>query len=236
MRKRIAMAQGDMTGDGAAETVILTGEQREGTAYWQNIELEIIDGRSGKSVRVALALNEGYEPQILLGCMTARNRVDALIAMDTGSSGAIGLYTVVGFVSGAYRTLFDSERFAQEMRYTVTYLDQYAVRAQSENTGMNYYIDLAGKDAAELGRIYREDGTLRQPQEGFVDPISLLYPADVNRDGLLELVAWQRISGLYHADALGDFINTLAWNGRAFALASQTVGILGVGRNSEKSF
>ena len=126
MRKRIAMAQGDMTGDGAAETVILTGEQREGTAYWQNIELEIIDGRSGKSVRVALALNEGYEPQLLLGCMTARNRVDALIAMDTGSSGAIGLYTVVGFVSGAYRTLFDSERFAQEMRYTVTYLDQYA--------------------------------------------------------------------------------------------------------------
>ncbi|MEE0299698.1 MAG: hypothetical protein UD963_10440, partial [Christensenellales bacterium] len=161
MRKRIAMAQGDMTGDGAAETVILTGEQREGTAYWQNIELEIIDGRSGKSVRVALALNEGYEPQLLLGCMTARNRVDALIAMDTGSSGAIGLYTVVGFVSGAYRTLFDSERFAQEMRYTVTYLDQYAVRAQSENTGMNYYIDLAGKDAAELTRIYREDGTLR---------------------------------------------------------------------------
>lgn len=74
MRKRIAMAQGDMTGDGAAETVILTGEQREGTAYWQNIELEIIDGRSGKSVRVALALNEGYEPQLLLGCMTARNR------------------------------------------------------------------------------------------------------------------------------------------------------------------
>ena len=236
MRKRIAMAQGDMTGDGAAETVILTGEQREGTAYWQNIELEIIDGRSGKSVRVALALNEGYEPQILLGCMTARNRVDALIAMDTGSSGAIGLYTVVGFVSGAYRTLFDSERFAQEMRYTVTYLDQYAVRAQSENTGMNYNIDLAGKDAAELTRIYREDGTLRQPQEGFVDPVSLLYPADVNRDGLLELVAWQRISGLYHADALGDFINTLAWNGRTFALASQTVGILGIGRNSEKSF
>ena len=48
MRKRIAMAQGDMTGDGAAETVILTGEQREGTAYWQNIELEIIDGAESR--------------------------------------------------------------------------------------------------------------------------------------------------------------------------------------------
>lgn len=236
MRKRIAMAQGDMTGDGVPETVLLTGEQRMGSAYWQNIELEIIDGKSGRTMRVPLALNEGYEPQILLGSMTDRDRVDALIAMDTGSSGAIGLYTVIGYIGGTYRTLFDSERFAQEMRYTVTYLDQYAVRAQSENTGMNYYIDLAGKDAAELEHLYREDGVLRQPQEGFVDPVSLLYPADVNRDGLLELVAWQRISGLYHADGLGDFINTLSWNGQTFALASQTVGILGYARNSEKSF
>ena len=66
--------------------------------------------------------------------------------------------------------------------------------------------------------------------------MSLLYPADVNRDGLLELVAWQRISGLYHADALGDFIGTLAWNGRAFALTTQTVGILGYSIHAEKSF
>ena len=55
-------------------------------------------------------------------------------------------------------------------------------------------------------------------------------------DGLLELVAWQRISGLYHADALGDFIGTLAWNGRAFALTTQTVGILGYSIPGEKSF
>ena len=161
MRKRIAMAQGDMTGDGAAETVILTGEQRDGTAYWQNIELEIIDGRSGKSVRVALTLNEGYEPQLLLGCMTDRNRVDALIAMDTGSSGAIGLYTVVGFVSGAYRTLFDSERFAQEMRYTVTYLDQYAVRAQSENTMRTPW-------AISSTRWHGMDGRSRLPRKRWV--------------------------------------------------------------------
>ncbi|MFR2496485.1 MAG: VCBS repeat-containing protein, partial [Christensenellales bacterium] len=84
--------------------------------------------------------------------------------------------------------------------------------------------------------LYDENGRLKREQEGFVDPVSLLYPADVNRDGLLELVAWQRISGLYHADALGDFIGTLAWNGRAFALTTQTVGILGYSIPAEKSF
>ncbi|MFQ9447737.1 MAG: hypothetical protein ACLR4A_10615 [Christensenellales bacterium] len=47
MRKRIASARGDLTGDGAAETLILSGEQSAGSAYWQNIELTVMDGRTG---------------------------------------------------------------------------------------------------------------------------------------------------------------------------------------------
>ena len=236
MRKRIATARGDLTGDGAAETLILSGEQSAGSAYWQNIELTVTDGRTGRTVRVPLAHDGGYDPQLVLGSMTARDRVDALIALETGSSGAVGLYSVVAYQNGAYQTVFDSEQYAKRMRYRVQYLDQYVVRAESENTGMAYFIDLAGKDGDYLAQLYDENGVLRQPQTGFVDPVSLLYPADVNRDGLLELVAWQKISGLYHADALGDFITTLAWNGRAFTPTTQTVGILGYSKFSEKNF
>ena len=236
MRKRIATARGDLTGDGAPESLVLSGEQSAGSAYWQNIELEITDGRTGRTARVPLAHDGGYDPQMVLGSMTARDRVDALIALETGSSGAVGLYNVVAYQNGAYQTVFDSEQYAKRMRYRVQYLDQYVVRAESENTGMAYFIDLAGKDGDYLAQLYDENGVLRQPQTGFVDPVSLLYPADVNRDGLLELVAWQKISGLYHADALGDFITTLAWNGRAFAPITQTVGILGYSKFSEKNF
>lgn len=236
MRKRIATARGDLTGDGAPESLVLSGEQSAGSAYWQNIELEITDGRTGRTARVPLAHDGGYDPQLVLGSMTARDRVDALIALETGSSGAVGLYSVVAYQNGAYQTVFDSEQYAKRMRYRVQYLDQYVVRAESENTGMAYFIDLAGKDGDYLAQLYDKNGVLRQPQTGFVDPVSLLYPADVNRDGLLELVAWQKISGLYHADALGDFITTLAWNGRAFTPTTQTVGILGYSKFSEKNF
>lgn len=236
MRKRIATARGDLTGDGAPESLVLSGEQSAGSAYWQNIELEITDGRTGRTARVPLAHDGGYDPQLVLGSMTARDRVDALIALETGSSGAVGLYSVVAYQNGAYQTVFDSEQYAKRMRYRVQYLDQYVVRAESENTGMAYFIDLAGKDGDYLAQLYDENGVLRQPQTGFVDPVSLLYPADVNRDGLLELVAWQKISGLYHADALGDFITTLAWNGRAFTPTTQTVGISGHSKFPEKNF
>ena len=59
MRKRIASARGDLTGDGAAETLILSGEQSGGSAYWQHIELTVTDGRTGRTVRVPLAHDEG---------------------------------------------------------------------------------------------------------------------------------------------------------------------------------
>lgn len=59
-------ARGDLTGDGAAETLILSGEQSAGSAYWQNIELTVTDGRTGRTVRVPLAHDEGYDPQLVL--------------------------------------------------------------------------------------------------------------------------------------------------------------------------
>ena len=195
-----------------------------------------LDVRCVRNFHDVLGEFTAYDPQLVLGSMTARDRADVLIALETGSSGAIGLYSVIAYQNGAYQTVFDSEQYARQMRYRVRYLDQYAVRAESENTGMAYFIDLAGKDSDYLAQLYDENGRLKREQEGFVDPVSLLYPADVNRDGLLELVAWQKISGLYHADALGDFIGTLAWNGRAFALTTQTVGILGYSIPAEKSF
>ena len=74
MRKRIATARGDLTGDGAPENLVLSGEQSAGSAYWQNIELEITDGRTGRTARVPLAHDGGYDPQLVLGSMTARDR------------------------------------------------------------------------------------------------------------------------------------------------------------------
>ena len=66
MRKRIATARGDLTGDGAPESLVLSGEQSAGSAYWQNIELEITDGRTGRTARVPLAHDGGYDPQLVL--------------------------------------------------------------------------------------------------------------------------------------------------------------------------
>jgi len=232
MAKIIATAYGDLTGDGVRETVYLTGTRRTGSAAWQDIQLEILDGASGRITRRSLAQDAGYEPRLFLGPLTDRGRSDVMVSVDSGGSGGIASYTIFAYMDGAYRRVFDTEAYNAASDYTVTYQDQYVVRALSRD--MAYLIDISDRDAAYLSEIYDENGVLRQPREGWVDPVSLLVPADIDGDGVLELMAWQRISGLYHADALGDFISTLAWDGRRFALSGQTVGIVGTSREARE--
>ncbi len=228
MAKTIATAHGDLTGDGKPETIYLTGMQRTGSAAWQRIRLEIMDGATGRITRLPLWPDVGYDPRLFAGNLTGGGKLDLLVSIASGGSGGITAYTIFAFMDGAYRRVFDTEE--DQLSYRVNYEDHFAVRAESLDNGRAYLIDIAGRDREYLAELYDENGVLRQPAEGFVDPISLLVPADIDQDGVLELLAWQRISGLYHADALGDFINTLAWNGQRFALAGQTVGILGTDR------
>ncbi len=227
MEKLIAQARGDLTGDGREETVSLLGAQEPGEALWRRVRLVVEGGADGRETALSLPQDTGYEPQITLCNLTSRTRVDALVSMDSGGNGGIGLYAVYRYADGAYRLVFDSETYNAALRYSVCYVDQYAVRAESLMNRQVYLIDIADRGGGYLKELYWEDGALRAPVEGSVDPLSLLYPADVDRDGLQELIAWQRVSGLYRADALGDFINTLSWNGRQFVLRAQTVGILG---------
>lgn len=230
MPKTIATARGDLTGDGAQETIYLTGVQRTGSAAWQRMRLEIVDGATGRATQLPLAQDMGYDPQLFVGPMLGQGRSDLMVSVDSGGSGGITEYAIYAFVDGAYRRVFDTEEYNASAEYEVTYQDQYVVRAESMGGERVYLIDISGREEAYLAEIYDEDGMLRQPREGFVDPVSLLVPADINRDGVLELLVWQRISGLYHADALGDFITTLAWDGRRFATIGQTVGIMGMKR------
>lgn len=225
MEKRIAWAQGDLTGDGARETVCLVGEREPGELAWRRVRLIITDGLDGRETRLVLPQDSGYGPRLFLGSMTARDRQDVLVSMDAGGSGGLGLYALYRYGGGKYELAFDSRAYEEALRYAVRFVDGFAAQAACEQTGLRFLIDLAGRGAGYLSELYDGQGRLLGEREGWVDPLSLLYPADVNSDGLFELVAWQRVCGLYHADALGDFINTLAWNGRQFALTGQTVGI-----------
>lgn len=219
--------QGDVNGDGIPDNVSLIGNKTIDSPYIQNITLAIQDGRTCRVNYVPLKSNAGYNPTLFLGDFTGNGIKDIFISITSGGSGGITYYYIYSDVGNIPKLLFDYNVFNEIFQYQVIYKDYYKVNIINITQGIEYIIDISNKDQNYLNEIYNSDGTLKEPIEGWVNPLNGLYPIDFDTNGVYELLAYQRISGRYAADALGNIQTTLQWNGRKFILANQYVAILG---------
>ncbi|MDO8227447.1 hypothetical protein [Bacillus cabrialesii] len=223
----IASARGDVTGDGVIDEVFLTGIQMPGSPLWREITLVIRDGRTHQEQRIQLQNNMGYNPSLFLGDMTGDKIDDVAVVIDTGGSGGTIYAYIFAYLNRQFRQIFNSDVFNDEFKYSVSYLNQYKASVISHHQNETYILDLTYKGREYLNEIYTSQGVLKMPIEGWVNPLSGLYPVDFDRDGTYELVAYQRIAGRYNADSLGYVQTVLKWNGRRFMFDRQTVSIFG---------
>ena len=224
----IAQAVEDVNGDGAADTVTLTGKQVPDAVSVENLSLTVKDGATGETTDVALAENAGYAPQLWIGALTGEEKNDIFVSTASGGSGGYSYYSVFTFKDGAYAPIFDTESFNAENAYTVVYQDNELVAVTNVATGVRYLVSLSGREAHYLSGLYNEDGTLKTATEGEVYPLGNLYPVDIDADGVYELVAVQDVCGLYHADVLGRVLTVLNWDGEAYAAAMTALAVAGV--------
>jgi hypothetical protein len=220
-------ATGDVNGDRIPDNVFLTGVKTADSPFIQNITLVIQDGKTGRNTSIALSENAGYNPRIFLGDFNGDGIDDILVSIDSGGSGAIMYHYVYSFVNNVSQLMFDFNVYNDQYKYEVTYLDNYKVQIISQPNNAKYIIDISLKGQDYLSEIYDENGKLKQPISGFVNPLSGLYPVDFNYDGVYDLLAYQKIAGRYNADALGYIQNTLKWENGRFVLDNQDVAIFG---------
>ncbi|NLJ88508.1 MAG: VCBS repeat-containing protein [Epulopiscium sp.] len=223
----VASARGDVTGDGIKDYIYLTGIRKEDSPFIQNITLLIKDGRTGSIVSVPLKTNAGYNPTIFLGDFTGNRINDILIAITSGGSGGITYYYIYSALNNVPKLLFDYEAFNQRYNYNVIYRNNYKVEVINTTRKTRFIIDISYREKDYLNEIYNEDGSLKSPIEGFVNPLSGLYPIDFDSNGVYELLGYQRISGRYAADALGYLQTSLEWDKNRFSIREQYVSIYG---------
>ena len=219
--------RGDITGDSFRETVYLTGSMTERSSYWEDITLNILNKKVDLYEGFSLKETVGYNPRLFLGDFTGNQLDDILVVIDTGESeGTVNAYLFT-FLEGEMRQVFDSEEYNGTTDYKINYQDQHKLTIVSSSPQKKYTLDLLYKDKEYLAEIYDENGILKEPIEGWVEPISGLYPIDFEGEDVYELVALQEIAGRYHAEALGYVQNILKWNGREFVVERQSVIIFG---------
>lgn len=223
----VAFTRGDVNGDRIPDNVYLTGRKTVTSPFVQNITLLIQDGITGRFTRISLSENAGYNPRLFLGDFTGDGIDDILISIDSGGSGAIMYHYIYSFADNSAQLLFDFNAYNEEYKYDVTYKDDYKVEVISRKNNTKYIIDISNKGADYLNEIYGEDGKLKNPISGFVNPLSGLYPVDFDSNNVYELLAYQKIAGRYNADSLGYILNTLKWKDDMFILYNQYTAIFG---------
>jgi len=221
----VSFAGGDVNGDGIPDNVYLTGIKTSDSPFTQNITLVIQDGRTGRFTSIPLNDNSGYNPRLFLGEFTGDVIDDIFISIDSGGSGSIMYHYIYSFINNTPQLLFDFNSYNEEYNYEVTYKDNYRVEVVSRKNNRNYIIDISNRDDEYLHEIYYENGKLKSPISGFVNPLSGLYPVDFDSNNVYELLAYQKIAGRYNADSLGYVLNTLKWKDNMFILDNQYVAI-----------
>ena len=96
--------------------------------------------------------------------------------------------------------------------------NNYRVEVISKKNNQKYIIDISNGDADYLNEIYDANGKLKNPIDGFVNPLSGLYPVDFDSNKVFELLAYQKVAGRYNADSLGYVLNTLQWRTNRFVM------------------
>lgn len=221
--------RGDVNGDRIKDNVYLIGQMPSGSdsPFRDNITLIIQDGRTGQFTRTTLEQNAGYNPTLFLGDFTGNKIDDILISIDSGGSGGYAFYYIYSFIRNVPKVIFDFEQFNNKYAFVVTYKDNYEVKVNQKNSDNDYIINIRYKGKDYLSEIYDENGNLKDPIEGWVNPLGGLYPVDFRRDGTYGLYASRQVAGRYNADSLGYVQTSLEWNGTEFKPFFQTVGILG---------
>lgn len=217
----------DVTGDGVMDGVFLIATKLDDSPYLTNMSLVVQNGLTHEISVYHLKDAAGYNPTIWTGDLTGDRVDDILVTVQSGGSGAIVYAYVFSFISGKLGKIFDGIKFHEERQYKVKYEDHAEVAVTSRNPNVRYLLNIRYKGKEYLDEIYDPMGKLKESIEGWVDPISGIYPIGLTGNGTYSLLTMEQIAGRYHADSLGYVENVLSWNGRQFESVRQNVAIDG---------
>ncbi|MBM7648235.1 hypothetical protein JOC78_001177 [Bacillus ectoiniformans] len=221
--------RGDVTGDGANDRIFLIGQKENSqAAFADNIMMVIQNGATGQYMTLPLKENAGYGASLFLADFTKDSVLDILVSIDSGGSGGLAYYYIYSVSKNQPVLIFDFEVFNQAFPYTVRFLNGYKLEVVNVTMKEQFILDITGRGQEYLDEIYKPDGTLKEPIEGWVNPLGGLFP--IVRDkkaGTYDLLAMQRIVGRYNADSFGYAQTFLTWNGKHFVAMSADVAVFG---------
>jgi len=205
----------DVNGDGRVETLMITGKKPYGeNGFIEDMALVVRNKKTGLNIKVKPKENSGYEPKLFIAKFDEKSSIPfVFLSIDSGGSGRYYFNYIYSFKGNVANLVFDYDKFNDENVYDAAYENFYKVGVKSQNKNFKGVIDLKSiRDEEYLSKIYNKDGTLKEPEAAGVLSLSNLSPLSINGSENFDLLADQRIIGLYNSDTLGYVESILKWD------------------------
>lgn len=193
-------------------TAYLLGKNEENSPFYYELSLAIESCTCCMAIRLGDFV--GYNPKITLLDFTGDGGDDIYLTVESGGSGGYEFFNIFTFRNCCLTKLFSSQEFNQISQYTAMYMDGCKVAVMPNDGSALYLIDISCRDEAYLSQIYDEDCILLAPVSGMVGGAN--YSQSIINGGRTDLQVYQRITGLYNADQLGNVITSLSYVGGKF--------------------
>ncbi len=205
------VAVGNVTGDGICDVVFLIGRKYAPDSYYlSEHRIVLIDGASLAETTLSLGADSGgYQGEFSLGKISGEKALDILVGLPTGGSGGITNYYLISCAEGKPTILAGPDVLTEGLHFQVSLMDDFMVMVNNDELDETYFLDLKELPSSEdeLAEVYKDiyspSGMLLKPEEGFVDPSGMVELRDVDGDGISELVGYQSIWVVYHANSVG---------------------------------
>lgn len=201
-----------ITPDNQAFKAYLLGKNEENSAFYYEIMLAIESGTCCMGLNVSDFV--GYNPRINLLDFTGDGGDDIYITVASGGSGGYEFFNIFAFRDCSLTKLLNSQDFSEMSTYSAMYMDGCKVAVVPDDNSSVYLIDISCRDETYLSQIYDEECILLAPVEGMVGGAN--YSQSIKDSNRYNLQVYQRITGLYNADSLGNVITSLSYNNGKF--------------------
>lgn len=200
----------DVTGDGVADMVILSGvRQNQEDAYSSELTVIVYDPAAKKYSSISAGEEGGYGGRLFTGDIDGDKVPDILVGAGTGGSGGSSNYSIVSFLGGVPHVLAKQDVLSNGAAFEGHFRDGFKVEIKNIDLNKEYVIDVSSdKETLIENGIYDASGKLPRDVETTTDNLVELNPIDTDGDGVYELQGRQYIWGFSHPDTIAE-VDTL---------------------------
>ena len=171
-RKIIFQTEINLLGDEEVETLILSGVEKQGSPFYEDIKLTVFEQKSGKLLySLTPNVNYGFEPKLSLIDFDLDGVSEVFYSAESGAVDKSGYFYVYSF-DGDIKTLYDFQ--VDVNLFSAKYQNYYKVAVKSGEK--QFLVDITDKDRDYLNKLYTKDGKLQKQTLASVSGVNTVIP------------------------------------------------------------